>query len=379
MAIKVDIKEKQGKSAKKRSRTTEKSSKKNASKGLFNKFSDKQKEQFYREIHALLTSGVDIKVCLDILAEEYPKKAVKAIILELRDALIKGDSLSKAMQKRKEFSPYEYFNIRIGEESGSLPIVLEELTFYFKRKTAIQRQFLGAITYPGFIFIVTLGVLYFMLNFVVPMFADVFKRFGGDLPDITQRVINLSNFFQAYSKYVFLGMIAFAGLIYSQRQQEWFRKYTSLIILKIPVFGNIIRQVYLNRFCLSMKILVAAKTPLMDALNMTKEMIVYYPLERALEGATQKVFKGEPLYSSLGEHKIFPGRMVSMIRVAEEINQLDSMFERLSDQMNEEIEHQTGLMGKVIEPVMILVIAVLVGFILISMYLPLFELSTKIN
>ena len=346
---------------------------------LFGGFGDKQKEQFYREIHALITSGVDIKVCLDILAEEYPKKNIKQLIHELRDALIGGQSLSSAMEKKKEFSPYEYYNIRIGEESGSLPLVLEELSFYFKRKTGIQRQFLGAISYPVFIFSVTLGVLYFMMNFVVPMFADVFSRFGGELPDITKKVITLSEFFQSYSAFVFLGIIAVIGGLYSQREQLWFRKASSRFLLAVPVFGAIISKVYLNRFCLSMKILVAAKTPLMDALSMTKEMIGFYPLEHALEGATEKVFKGAPLHVSLGEYKVFPRRMISMIRVAEEINQLDSMFERLSDQMNEEIEHQTSIMGKIIEPVMIFVIALMVGFILISMYLPLFELSTRIN
>ena len=347
--------------------------------GLGKKFSDKRKEQFYREMHALLTSGVDVRACLDMLAEEYPVKHIQGIIEELRDALVKGDSLSGAMQRKKAFSPYEYHNIRIGEESGSLTTVLYELSFYYKRKLMIQRQFIGAITYPLLTLFVTVGVLYFMLNFVVPMFEDVFKRFGGGLPDITQKVIALSNFFRSYSLFVFIGVCAFFGLIYTQRNETWFRKMSSKLLLKIPVFGGIIQQVYLNRFCLSMKILIAAKTPLIDAMKLTREMIVYYPLETALEAATQQVFKGEALFSALGEHKIFPKRMISMIRVAEEINQLDEMFARLSDQMNEEIEHQTSVMGRVIEPVMIILIALLVGVILIAMYLPLFELSTKIT
>lgn len=377
MAIKIDT----HKTKEKKKASTAPAEKENSFQlpDLFNRFSDKQKELFYREIHALLTSGVDVKVCLDILSEEYPKKNVKKLIEDLRDALIKGDSLSKAMQEKGDFSPYEYFNIKIGEESGTLPLVLNELAFYYKRKTAIQRQFIGAITYPMFILSVTLGVLYFMLNFVVPMFADVFKRFGGELPGITKKVIAMSNFFQDYSGYMILGVITLIGGLYSQREKLWFRKLTSRIILRIPVFGKVIRQVYLNRFCLSMKILIAARTPLMDALSMTREMITFYPLEVALEGAKNKVYKGETLFKSMSEYKIFPRRMVSMIRVAEEINQLDTMFARLSDQFDEEIEHQSGLLGKVIEPIMILVIAILVGGILIAMYLPLFELSTQIN
>ena len=149
------------------------------------RFSDKLKESFYKEFHTLLSSGVDMQRTLDLLVEEQEKKSVKQIIEQIHTSIVSGLTLGEAMEKSAKFSAYEYQSIRIGEETGRLKEVMEQLSAYFNSKVRLKRQLVSVFTYPTFVILITFGVVYFMLNNVVPMFEDVFKQFGQDLPPFT--------------------------------------------------------------------------------------------------------------------------------------------------------------------------------------------------
>lgn len=342
---------------------------------LGKKFNDKQKEKLYSELATLLGAGVDIRNSLEMLEGEHFKKEEKKILGRIRENIIRGKSFSQALEQSGYFSHYETFSIKIGEESGRILEIVKELSRYFTRRIQLKRQMTGIFTYPVFLIVVSVSILYFMLNNVVPMFADVFKKFGKDLPAFTQKIIGLSNWTQHYFGYILLGVLIIVITLYINRKKIWFRKYWSVFLVNIPLFGKLIRKVYLARFCQSMNLLISAKTPLTEALELVEKMIGFYPIEIAIVQVKQDITKGMSLHESMKKFSCFDKRMVSLIKVAEEVNQLDQMFGRLSDQFNQEVEHQTAITGKLMEPILILVIGTLVGIILVAMYQPMFEMN----
>jgi len=165
----------------------------------------------------------------------------------------------------------------------------------------------------------------------------------------------------------------------SLKNNDGYRKFTSAFVLRIPYFGNLIRKIYISRFCQSMKLLMTSKTTLISSLSLTSKMIGFYPIENSISVVKEDITKGASLSESLRRHVVYEDKLVSMIEVAEQVNQLDVMFERLSDQYNEEISHQTKMIGVILEPMIIIIIGLVVGIIMISMYAPMFDLSKIIN
>jgi type IV pilus assembly protein PilC len=341
--------------------------------------SDKKKERFYSELNILFAAGVDIKTALELSEEEHVKARDKAVLREIRNSVVNGGSLSDALRNSRKFSPYEYYSIRIGEESGRLTEVLDDLAKFFAGKIKQKRQVMNAISYPLVVMLTAFGVIWFMLRFVVPMFSDVFKRFKGELPAMTRAVINASDFMGKNGPFLILALTGILALLYSQRKSDWYRKYSSSLLIRLPLFGDIFRKIFLARFCHSMHLLLSARTPLVSSLDLVQKMAGFYPIERSLDTVKSDIMHGSTLYSSLSKFGIYNSRMRSLIKVAEEVNQMDVIFGKLAKQYTDEVEHKTSLLGSVIEPVMIVFLGVMVALILIAMYLPLFQLSTSIH
>jgi type IV pilus assembly protein PilC len=338
--------------------------------------SDKKKEAFYHEFAILLTAGVDIRSVLDLIAMEQTSPKDKELYDSLKQKIVEGSTLSDAIRDSGKFSPYEFFSIQIGEESGKLPLVLKELAEYYQTNIKLRRQVVSALTYPSIVLFTSFGAIFFMLNFIVPMFADIFKRFGGDLPYITALIVSLSDMLSDYFYLIVLFFATIFIFVYTQRQKIWFRDYSVRIILKIPLIGEIIRKIYLARFCHSMALLIGSKIPILRAIGLVKQMIGFYPIEISLAKIETDIVQGVALNKSLSEFNIYPRRMISLVKVGEEVNQLESFFGKIAKQYTEDVEHQTGLISSMLEPVMIIFLGVIVGVILIAMYLPLFQLST---
>jgi type IV pilus assembly protein PilC len=343
------------------------------------KLSDKKKEVFYRELGMLLKSGVDFKKALEILSNQSSNKFEKQIIIQIKDKVVEGRSIYESMRETNQFSAYEYYSIQIGEETRKLEEVLGELQKYFNRKIQMKRQIISVLTYPAIVMTVTILVLYFMLNKVVPMFSSVFKQFGSELPKSTQIIIKISNHSGTIFGIVFGLIIGFAIMHALLKEKKSYRAITTKMMLKIPYFGSLIQKIYISRFCQSMKLLITSKTTLINSLSLTAKMIGFYPIEIAIETIKEDIIRGASLNESLKKHSVFENKMVSMVEVAEQVNQLDVMFDRLTEQYNEEISHQTKMIGVILEPMIIIVIGVIVGVIMISMYAPMFDLSKIIK
>ncbi|MFP9100757.1 type II secretion system F family protein [Flavobacterium sp. RHBU_24] len=343
------------------------------------KFTDKKKESFYRELGMLLRAGVDFKKALEILHSQTKNKNDAAMLLDIKNKIVSGKSIYEALFSSGQFSAYEYFSIQIGEETHKLEVVLSELQKYFASKIQMRRQIISVLTYPVIVLVVTILVLYFMLTKVVPMFTSVFRQFNSELPKSTQYIIKLSNNSGLFFSILFGLIIALIVLHATLNKKNSYRNFTSAMVMRLPYFGQLVKKIYLARFCQSMSLLLTSKTQLINSLKLTAKMVGFYPLELSIKYIVDDVTKGRTLTESFRKHRVYEDRMVSMIEVAEQVNQLDVMFEKLTEQYNEDINHKTKMIGVVLEPMIIIVIGIVVGVIMISMYAPMFDLSKIIR
>lgn len=342
------------------------------SKGL----SDKVKEIFYLELFTLLEAGVEIRTAIDLVAGQQKNAFVKKIFTEIQEDIVKGATFSDSLKKHGSFSNYEIFSVNIGEETGRLPIVLKDLQQYYYKKIRQRRQITGALTYPAIVLTVAIIAVVFMTNFIVPMFADIFKRFNnGELPAITRVVVNVSSFIQK-SLWLWLLTIA-AGITFIgfNRKSLWYRKISSGLLLRTPVVGNLIRKIYLARMCNSLALLISSKVPILQAIQLVRLMIPFYPIQSSLAVVENDILEGRPLHKSLEQHSIYPPKLIAMVKVGEEVNQLSGFFSKVNEQYLAEIEYDTSVLSNLMEPFIIIFLGLVVGLILIAMYLPLFQLG----
>lgn len=341
------------------------------------KLKDAKKEEFYSEVFLLLQSGLDLKRSIEIFTNQQTIGNVRTIFMGIEEKLIKGSSFSEALHHFPDFSAYEYYSIKIGEESGQLLEVLSELGSFYQRKMKQQKQLVSAFTYPTVILITAILAVGFMMNFIVPMFADAFKRFNSDLPGLTQFIVSLSEGFRHYW-WLILMVLAGAGFaVYSLQKIREVRVWFSEKIIHLPLFGILLQKIYLARFCQSMALMVTARTPLIVSLDLVGKMVGYLPLEKALKEVCHEIYKGKMLNEAMASKPLFDHRMVSLIRVGEETNKLDVIFKKLYEQYSGEADHRTTLMNALLEPILIVIIGVLVAVILIAMYLPMFKIGNS--
>lgn len=338
---------------------------------------DKKKESLYVELSTLLLSGIDLRTALELILVDQEQTKDKVLFEGIRARILSGLALSEALKETDRFSDYEFYSIRIGEETGRLGEVLTDLAKYYKSKIHQRRKIVSAVTYPAIVLLSSLGAVFFMIKFVVPMFADVFLRFGGKLPWITGAIISFSNWFDRYFSLLLLFIIA-AGIFYFiKRRSEWFRKISSGLLLKIPVVGDIVRKIYLARFANTMRLLVSTDTPLLRSIALVRQMISYYPIESSLFKVEQDILQGESLHKSLASFPFYPAKMIQLIKVGEEVNRMDYFFEKIASQYTEEVEYKTNTISSLLEPLIIIFLGLVVGVILIAMYLPMFQMSNS--
>ena len=342
-------------------------------------FSNKIKEDFYTELSMLLKAGITLKDGLELIENTLKKKKPKKILQELSESIVAGASLSEAIKCHKEFSDYEYFSLKIGEETGTLVQVSEQLGAFFIRKNEQRRQVISAMTYPSIILSTAVLVVGFMLHFIVPMFQDIFEQQNVELPAITKFIINASEFMKSYG---WLFIVLIFSIFISRtffNKKIWYNKAKDTLVSKLPFLGEFIKKVYLSQFTQAVTLLTASKVPVVNSIQLVKQMINFYPLQKALEIVEQDLLKGKSLSESLNPHALFDDKMVALVKVAEETNQNEFIFERLNSQYNVQVQQKSKLLSTIMEPVIIMFVGVLVGVILISMYLPMFKLSNVLS
>ena len=347
---------------------------------LFSKpFSNKIKEDFYTEVSVLIKAGISLKEAIDLVANSVKKKETKIILETISKNIVEGKSFSESLQAHKVFTQYEYYSIKIGEETGTLYRVMEQLGNYFSLKNEQRRNVVNALTYPIILLFTAVLVVSFMLSFVVPMFQDIFKQQNVDLPGITLFIIAISEFVKSYGLLILIICIGVIALKSVFKNKIWYKVTIHNLILKIPFVGAFVKTVYLSQFTQSMSLLSASKVPVVNSIQLVKQMIEFYPLQKALKHIEQSVLKGKSLSNSLDDVHFFDNKMVALVRVAEETNQTEFIFERLNMQYNTQVQQRSKMLSNILEPLIIIVIGGLIGVIVIAMYLPMFRLSSVLG
>lgn len=342
-------------------------------------FNAKKKEQFYTELSVLLTSGIRLKDALYLISESQKKKDDVLFFQKIGDRIVAGDDFSKVLKEQKEFTVYEEHSVRIGEQSGSLEKVSNSLADFYTRKNEQRRNIVSALTYPVIVLGTALLAVIFMLQFVVPMFKDTFRQNNVELPAVTKGVIGFSEWIGAYGWIIVVVFVAFLVFQKYLSKQLWYRTKRDLLLLKLPVFGSFIRVSNIARFTQAVSLLVNAKVSIPQSIKLAKEMIAFVPLENALSEVEQDILRGKNLSDSLKKHTFFDAKMIALIRVAEQTNKTEFVFQRLNEQYNQEVLRQSKLFSTLLEPIIILIVGIIVAVILIAMYLPMFELGNVLK
>lgn len=342
-------------------------------------FSNKIKEDFYTELSVLLKTGVSLKNALELLQGSQKKKHNQAVLQNITDSIVSGKSLSEALEQQKYFTEYEYYSLKIGEETGTLAKISEQLGDFFFRKNEQRRNLISAMTYPIIIMSTALLVVIFMLNFVVPMFQDIFEQQKIELPAITSFIISTSTFFQKSGWLIFCLILSLFPLKFTLSKKKWFKKIKDQLLLKLPFLGKFIKVVYLSQFAQAVALLTSAKVPVVNGIQLVKKMILFFPLQNALKDVEEDILSGVAFSDALAKHKLFDHKMIALVKVAEETNQMEFVFDRINVQYNVEVKQKSKLLSTIMEPFIILIVGVLVGVILIAMYLPMFKLSSVIG
>jgi type IV pilus assembly protein PilC len=342
-------------------------------------FTNKKKYNFYLELGVLLKAGITIKEAFHIIIENEKKENERKMFETILNDIISGKPLSKSLLDTKKFSEYEFYSIQIGEESGNLAKVVQQLAVFFEKKIEQRRVVVAALTYPVIILSTAILVVIFMLSYVVPMFQDIFKQNNVELPWITEFIIKLSSFVKSYLWIFILILVSFIFGFKYFKKNHYFKSFTDYFILKIPVFGKFINKVYLAQFTQAVSLLTNSKIPVLNSIQLVKKMIDFIPLREDLEKVEFGILQGNSLHESLKSCKMFDSRMIALVKVSEETNQTDFIFNQLNEQYSQEVSQQSKVMSTILEPFIILIVGLIVAVLLVAMYLPMFQLSSAIG
>lgn len=344
-----------------------------------NSFSNKAKEQFYSELSVLLNSGVNLKRALDLISEMQKKQRDKKLVDDISNQIVAGSSLSEALQKNKNFTPYEYQAVKIGEQTGQLNKITHDLREFFNRKTELRRQLISSLSYPLIVLITACGVVFFMLRYVVPMFVDIFKQNRVELPWLTEMIVRLSGLVVNNGWIVLISIILIVILFKIVSKKNWYYRFIGSLQIRIPVLGNYIKKIYLIQFTQAMALLTNARIPVVSGIALVRDMIRFYPLEKTLVSIEMDIIQGKKLYESFAVHSFYDKKIIALLKVAEETNQTEYIFQKLYDQYSMEIKYQGQIISNVLNFLLTLFVGLIVGIILIAMYLPMFKLSSVIG
>ncbi len=334
---------------------------------------------FTRQFATMVDAGLPIVRAIGILAENSENKVMKKALFAIKEDVETGKTLGDSLaQQNKVFDELFVNMIRAGEDGGILDTILDRLATQIEKTTKLKREVKTAMIYPAVVVSAAVIVTTVLLVFVIPTFAEMFLGMGGELPLPTQIVINMSNFMVNYW-YLILGTAGgvitfFIKSLKTKRGKEIIHP----IFLRLPVFGNIIRKVAVARFSRTLGTMLSSGVPILDALYICSKTAGNYVVERDVQSTRVAISEGKSIIEPLGDSDVFPPMVTSMIGVGESTGELDAMLSKIADFYEDEVDNAVGAMKQLIEPLMILMLGVIIGGLVISMYLPIFKMGSLI-
>jgi len=348
---------------------------------MFKAIKPKSLQIFSRQFATMIEAGLNVVGALVILEEQTHDKYLAEVIKELRADVEGGLLLSQAMARHpKVFSRLYISMVEAGEAAGILDIVLDRVAFQIEKETQIKRRVKGAMIYPIMVFIFASLVLTGMLLFLVPVFVNIFKQLGGELPKLTQIIVDMSNLLKADWYIIFPVIIgAFVGF-FRWKKSETGRKHWDRFKLKLPMkIGDIVLKVTMARFSRTLSTLVASGVDIIKSLEITATTSGNWVIEEALGDVRARVHEGVTIAQPLIENPIFPPMVAQMVKIGEETGELEKMLGKIADFYEDEVDSSIATLTSIIEPIMMIVVGMMVGVIIIAMYLPMFKMLTLIK
>ncbi len=335
---------------------------------------------FLRQFSTLLQAGVTVVESTHILAQQTESKplgkALTAIEAELRD----GNPLSDSFARHKKiFEPLLINMIKAGEASGSLDETLEGLATHYEKQHITKQKIISALAYPMVVGVIAIGVVIFLLAAVVPTFVKMLTDFGGELPAITKFVIASSDFMQKYWYIIilFFGLVAFTlAMVRRNKQSKYYLDYA---ILRIPIFGKMLQKAALARMTRTLSSLFSSSVPILQALAIVEKVVENEVISKVIGESRRSLEKGTSLTEPMKRHWAFPPLVTQMIAIGEETGSLDAMLAKVADFYEKEVESSTDRLKSLIEPLMIVMLAGLVGTIVTSILVPMFEIFNSVQ
>jgi type IV pilus assembly protein PilC len=348
---------------------------------VFKKIKPKSLQVFSRQFATMIDAGLSVVSSLVVLEEQTEDKYLAEVVKELRADVEGGLLLSQAMSRHpKVFSRLYIAMVEAGEAAGILDQVLDRVAFQIEKETAIKRRVKGAMIYPTMVLIFATLVLIGMLMFLVPIFVKIFEDLGGDLPTLTQWVVNFSNFLRGNYYIVFPALAAFIIGLRKAKRTEQGRRVWDRLKLRIPMrIGTVVLKVTMARFSRTLSTLIAAGVDIIKALEITGQTAGNSVVQEALADVRNKVQEGIPIAQPLTEDPVFPPMVAHMIRIGEETGELEKMLGKVADFYEEEVDASISALTSIIEPLMMIGVGCMVGVIIISMYLPMFKMLSLVQ
>jgi type IV pilus assembly protein PilC len=335
---------------------------------------------FTRQFSVMIDAGLPLVQCLDILGTQEEDKNFQATILQTRTDVESGASLADAMRKYpKAFDPLFTNMIAAGEAGGILDTILKRLATYIEKAVKLKGQVKSAMIYPVAVIVIAGGVVGVILWKVIPTFAQLFAGLGAELPLPTRIVIAMSNGLVSYFLPIVAILAVAAWLFRNYYQTEGGRRVVDGTMLKLPILGDILRKIAVARFCRTLATLISSGVPILDGLEITAKTSGNSVIEDAVMETRKSIERGETISAPLKETAVFPAMVTQMIGVGEATGALDTMLAKIADFYEEEVDTAVAGLLTLLEPIMIAVLGVIVGGIVIAMYLPIFDLISKLT
>lgn len=333
-----------------------------------------------RQFSTLISAGLPLEASLVALSEQTEDARLGQILTEVRDRVSEGSSLANALSEHKSVFSDLYINIvRAGEASGTLDIVLLRLADFLEKQAALTSRVRSALIYPIFMFFIGGGVLFFTMTYVIPRISKIFEDSEKALPVMTVILISVSGFF---SSHILLLLIAIPLLLFAAYRfykTERGKMLFDRISLKVPIFGKISSMVMISRFTRTLGTLLASGIPLLDALKIGEAVMGNQVYGKALEEVRANVREGTSLAKPLRDSGVFPPLVTRMIAVGEQTGEMEGMLTKVADIYDQQVDTMVSTLTSLLEPVMIVIIGAIMGFIVFAVLLPIFSLTSTIS
>jgi type IV pilus assembly protein PilC len=331
---------------------------------------------FTRQLATMMDAGLPLVQSLTALEEQTDSLTLKPVLRQTTEQVEQGHAFSEALAEHpKVFNKLYVSMVEAGETGGLLAEILDRLACYLESSSRLKKKVKSAMSYPVIVCVVALGIALFLIVKVIPIFGNIYKDFGAQLPAPTQILIDISDFIRTY---FILAMGAAAGFVFGVVKFKHTRRGTALwdrTKLRLPVFGKLVHKICISRFSRTFSALLRSGVPILETLHIVGQSSGNTVVEAAVAKTANSIEHGDNLAVAMGQHSIFPPMLVRMISAGEQTGKVDVMLEKISDFYDEEIEATLSGLTSLIEPLLIVFLGVVVGSIVICMFLPIFKLN----